>query len=368
MAELNRYISRPSHTPTRTLSKDSDELNHSINIPKPNILRIEVLSADARQAFLGGFHKILDKVKYVIMKQLADGEGYKPFYGFISSPTLPDLSVTANYQKPDKTGFDQFTSMIPFGVGKGINDATKGIRENVNSIITAAGLDSTSTGSSTIQTFKGATIAEGFIIECIWYMPEQEDLFRVSIKRLLQLAYVRNVTLTQGNIKAALTSAVSTAFKQISSVSSATINDLKSDFGISTNESASTDDTTSTSQTNASGTNISDDSESIGSALATATSAVATVAVDIDTFFGGNFTLAPLPVRVSVGHIYDLEPMVISNVTLHPSTETFQNSIGAHIPIFMSAKMQFKYWMNPGPNNKCISIIGDEMFGSKENK
>lgn len=60
--------------------------------------------------------------------------------------------------------------------------------------------------------------------------------------------------------------------------------------------------------------------------------------------------------------------MVISNVTLQPSTETFQNSIGAHIPIFMSAKIQFKYWMNPALNNKCISIIGDEMFGSKENK
>ena len=363
MAELNRYISRPSHTPTRTLSKDSNELNHSINIPKPNILRIEVLSADARQAFLGGFHKILDKVKYVIMKQLADGEGYKPFYGFISSSTLPNLSVTANYQKPDKTGFDQFTSMIPF-VGKPINDATKGIRENVNSIITAAGLDSTSTGSSTIQTFTGATIAEGFIIDCIWYMPEQEDLFRVSIKRLLQLAYVRNVTLTQGNIKATLTSAVSTALTQIVSVSAATIKDLKTDFAISTNESATTDDATATTPV----INFPDAVESMGSALATATSAVATVAVDIDTFFGGNFTLAPLPVRVSVGHIYDLEPMVISNVTLQPSTETFQNSIGAHIPIFMSAKMQFKYWMNPGPNNKCISIIGDEMFGSKENK
>ena len=363
MAELNRYISRPSHTPTRTLSKDSDELNHSINIPKPNILRIEVLSADARQAFLGGFHKILDKVKYVIMKQLADGEGYKPFYGFISSTTLPNLSVTANYQKPDKTGFDQFTSMIPFA-GKPINEATKGIRDTANSIITAAGLDSTSTGSSTIQTFKGATLAEGFIIDCIWYMPEQEDLFRVSIKRLLQLAYVRNVTLTQGNIKAALTSAVSTALTQIVSVSAATIKDLKTDFAISTNESASTDDATSTTPV----INFPDAVESMGSVLATATSAVATVAVDIDTFFGGNFTLAPLPVRVSVGHIYDLEPMVISNVTLHPSTETFQNSIGAHIPIFMSAKIQFKYWMNPGPNNKCISIIGDEMFGSKENK
>jgi hypothetical protein len=84
---------------------------------------------------------------------------------------------------------------------------------------------------------------------------------------------------------------------------------------------------------------------------------------NLNTFFGGEITANPLPVRVSIGHYLDLEPMVINNVKFMVSNEQFLSKDGTHLPIFISAEVQVSYWMQPGPTKDFISILGNEVFG-----
>ncbi len=79
-------------------------------------------------------------------------------------------------------------------------------------------------------------------------------------------------------------------------------------------------------------------------------------------FFGYNVTLVPQPVRLTVGNILDIEPLVISDITISSSKELFVNRLGAHIPITVSAKIGFETWLTPGPNHDFIRFIGDNIF------
>jgi hypothetical protein len=83
----------------------------------------------------------------------------------------------------------------------------------------------------------------------------------------------------------------------------------------------------------------------------------------LNTFFGGEITANPLPVRVSIGHYLDLEPMVIDSVKIYSSTEQFVSADGTHLPIFMNADVTVSYWMQPGPTKDFISVLGNEVFG-----
>ena len=82
----------------------------------------------------------------------------------------------------------------------------------------------------------------------------------------------------------------------------------------------------------------------------------------INTYFGGEITANPLPVRVSIGHYFDLEPMVINSVKIYASQEQFISSDGTHLPMFMNADVNVSYWMQPGPTKDFISILGNEVF------
>lgn len=77
---------------------------------------------------------------------------------------------------------------------------------------------------------------------------------------------------------------------------------------------------------------------------------------------GANFVLVPNPVRLTIGNILDVEPMVIENVSITPSEELFINSIGASIPVTMKVTVTLKPWMTPGPNHDFIHLIGDNLF------
>jgi hypothetical protein len=83
----------------------------------------------------------------------------------------------------------------------------------------------------------------------------------------------------------------------------------------------------------------------------------------INSYFGGEITANPLPVRVSIGHYLDLEPMVIESVKFMASNEQFISKDGTHLPIFITAEVQVSYWMQPGPTKDFISILGNEVFG-----
>lgn len=80
------------------------------------------------------------------------------------------------------------------------------------------------------------------------------------------------------------------------------------------------------------------------------------------TFMGANFVLVPNPVRVTIGNVLDIEPMVIQNVTITPSEEMFINSLGASIPVTMKVNVRLTQWMTPGPNHDFIHLIGDNLF------
>ena len=106
---------------------------------------------------------------------------------------------------------------------------------------------------------------------------------------------------------------------------------------------------------------------SVAQGLATVAKSVAGAGVDtynsLNSFFGGEIVANPLPVRVSIGHYLDLEPMVIDSVNISASTEQFVSADGTHLPVFMMAEVKVSYWMQPGPTKDFISILGNEVFG-----
>jgi hypothetical protein len=83
---------------------------------------------------------------------------------------------------------------------------------------------------------------------------------------------------------------------------------------------------------------------------------------NINSFFGGEITANPLPVRVSFGHYVDLEPMVIRNVKISSSAEQFISPDGTHLPVFVTADVTVEYWMQPGPDKEFMSFLGNEVF------
>jgi len=84
----------------------------------------------------------------------------------------------------------------------------------------------------------------------------------------------------------------------------------------------------------------------------------------INSFFGGNITVNPFPVRVTMGHILDIEPVVIENVTFHASKEQFISEDGTHIPLYITADIKFGMWMIPDPKKGFIRWMGDDVFNS----
>ena len=86
--------------------------------------------------------------------------------------------------------------------------------------------------------------------------------------------------------------------------------------------------------------------------------------VRLNSFFGGNITVMPFPVRLTMGHILDIEPLVIESVEFHASKEQFISEDGTHIPLFITAKIKFGMWMIPDPSKGFIRWMGDDVFNS----
>ena len=84
----------------------------------------------------------------------------------------------------------------------------------------------------------------------------------------------------------------------------------------------------------------------------------------VNTFFGGNLTVNPFPVRLTMGHILDIEPLVIERVDFESSKEQFITEDGTHIPLFITARIKFGMWMTPDPKKGFIRWMGDDVFNS----
>lgn len=446
-------------------------IRNSINELNPNVVRIEPLGPSARQAFLGPVHSTADALK-LRMAYAMNPDSFKPFYGILTPSDLRELSIRFNSVWTEETGKSSFERAMqilkspavamPLGAGVGetvgqaagygttgfgvgtaagalmsflrngksddagqsdslvgkLSSFVKNVSGRLGSSMELYGIDSSSTGAATMKTFSNSSMDVPSSLNFTWYMPEQEDLFRLSIHRLLQLAYVRSAYTDKNDFFERLKDATNSGMQQ-SFVNAKTLKDSLS--GVGTAWKSAGDSVVSTGEViaaqtpvakkvvegdngrasdavvNAVGSGVSV-GNGIGAAITKMTDAVGgtidenaremgengrfsnvdkqnvvdgmngVVAKVLEaymlgsTFLGANFVLVPNPVRVTVGNILDIEPMVITSVDITPSKELFVNSIGANIPVTMGVKVGLTQWMTPGPNHDFVHLIGDNLF------
>ena len=475
MAEENssRFGKRTRYSIKESYAQDAKGIIHnSLNELNPNVVRIEPLGPAARQAYLGPVHAAADALKLRIAYAM-NPDAFRPFYGILTPGDLKQLGISfaSRWAEEDgKSSFKRATEILKspavamplganigetvggaiggydaagFGMGTAVGAITSFLMNNktddknaadntltgkVASIVGSIGkqlgstqelygFDSSSTGASTLKRFAGATMGLNTSLTFTWYMPEQEDLFRLSIHRLLQLAYVRKAYTDKNdfydNLKAATNSGMQQSFinaknmkDSLAGVGQAWVdagngvvdtaetiigapvaktfaensNGQLSDNAVDVIESGvqvgSSVGKTITEGLNAVGGTIDENAkemsedgkfsdvnkQNIVDGMNTVISKVLQAYIEGSTFMGANFVLVPNPVRLTIGNILDVEPMVITNVKITPSEELFINSIGASIPVTIKVTVDLSPWMTPGPNHDFIHFIGDNLF------
>ena len=354
---------------------------HSPYLPNPNVVRIEVLSPSARQRYLnGGLYAITDTFKQSISMQLMAGDGSKPFYAiFNPEETIPGFGITASWDKSGKSAFSQVTSIvksIPV-VGQLGGKVLEKASDLGNMLTKASGIDTKSTGAATLKDFTGAEFNFNVPVHCKWYMPEQEHVARLSIARLLKMAYVRPMDMSSKDFVQKLTEAANQVFA--SDAWTGTMTSLKSIAGSAKdallNAAGPVGDAVGAVASGmgqamgylgdrASGAVSDEDKKAAGDVLKELANSGLDAWMKVNEFFGGNLTINPFPVRLTLGHILDIEPLVISDVKFSGSKEQFISEDGTHIPLFVNAEISFKMWMTPDPKKGFIRWLGDDIFGS----
>lgn len=392
----SKYRTRNGH-----LYQDS-QMAEGNRLVKPNVVRIEVMDSMAREEYMGGFQKDLDRLRSMMMDSIALNKGYniyEPFYGILSEGCAAVLGLHTNWQQENsrKSGFSAFSELMTSGntgtmgvtglvPGQMVHNATKKVFDSVESLasttMSLSGVNNSSTGSVTIKKFTGSNMNLKLPLTFTWYLPEQENMCRISIKRLIGMAYVRPVDMdgaqvvnafidafTQGILNGNTANAVSNIAQEALENAKAA-KDLAADTFIDPkSEVTKVVDDTATSVSDLVDGVVGTVKPTAQDALAfckDALKAVSSGAVDvyndINTFFGGEITANPLPVRVTIGHYLDLEPMVITDVKFKTSKEQFISKDGTHLPITITASVTVDYWMQPGPNKDFVSILGNEVF------
>jgi len=327
---------------------DSDK-SLSTKLPKPNILRIEVLDGNARQRYLGAVQRIGDNIKTRTYQRMTQ-DGERVFFGFLTegADSQFDLKVTWDDKSPDGVILGQLKSIaenVP-GIAGDVTQAITNITAGIGNIAgSLTGINASTTGSGTIKNFSGVSLND-YSITCGWYLPEQYSLCIKSLKTLYRMAYPRQLS----NFSA----------KQF-------INDFSTEFRNRDNQIFSGDILGAVE-------NFSNNTVSFVTDVANETGAPETLFEIYKQFregLGGNFVFNPLPVRVSVAQHMDIEPLVITGVNTKFSKETFINysgtsdQIGRHLPIFVTTTISLKYWLNPAPKLEFTNILGQELFGEK---
>lgn len=362
-----KYVQRIGHT-TGKMSK---------RLPKPNVCRIEVLDGAARRAYMGGFQKSLDTFRETMLDAIALENGYdmyEPFYGILNadSGNGPSFSVNAKWTEPtgNKSGFARMNTILTGGGGNAgllgaLPFAGNKISSFTNSVLggmeTAAqmgmelsGVNNNCTGSMTIKKFTGAQIDASLPLKFRWYLPEQEDMCRLSLKRLVMMTYVRPMDMQGNAIVNEMINGFMNAGGQLIDGAKQMIKNIGS-------RGDSGDDTYKEGKSTASNSGKTE-TGGIKSTISNILGYGVDIYNNLNTFFGGEITANPLPVRVSIGHYFDFEPMVINSVKISASNEQFISPDGTHLPVFVNAEVQVSYWMQPGPTKDFISILGNEVF------
>ena len=396
-----KYLTRVGHSETN--SKMSKRL------PKPNVCRIEVLDGAARRSYMGGFQKSIDVFRTEMLEAIANKSNYdlyEPFYGILKTDTGngPSFKVSATWQDngSNKSGFARMNTILTGGGGNSgllgvIPFAGNYLSTNVNKLANTAesfaqmgmelsGVSNQFTGSMTIKKFGGAKIEADLPLKFQWYLPEQEDMCRQSIRRLIMMTYVRPMDMEGYDIVNKMISGLMSAgetmwegakemIQKPAAGVSRIMNNLDGsgqramDYVVTGNINSADqykDSTPAAQTTESTSDNPSSSGIGVGKAIKETLAEVAGIGVDtynsINTFFGGEITANPLPVRVSIGHYMDLEPMVITGVKFNASTEQFVSADGTHLPVFIDAEVNVSYWMQPGPTKDFLSILGTEVF------
>ncbi|MBR2306008.1 MAG: hypothetical protein IKA48_02250 [Fibrobacter sp.] len=273
-----------------------------------------------------------------------------PFYGFFDPEANGDIGfdINANWEQDSSGLLNSMTnkmSKLPVVgslAGKAAG-ALSSVSNVANTLVKTMGMDNTSTGSCTMKSFSKASFAFNKSIKCSWYMPEQEAQARVSITRLLKMAYVRNFDL---NSRSDYSKKIAEAFRAMTQQMESfnMPEDSASGFaGGVLNDLAHL----------AAGV-----TETFGGSIDTLVSG----AIGINEFFGGSLTVAPMPLRLTLGHILDIEPVVITGIKVYGSKEQFMTTDGTNIPLFVNADISFDMWMIPDPNKGFVRWLGDDVF------
>lgn len=372
-----KYVQRVGHTDRNSkMSKD---------LPKPNVCRIEVMDGEARRAYMGGMSKTLDTFRETMYENLTSNyDLYEPFYGILNTESKagPSFEVKAGWTQPkndNKSGFARMNTILTDNGKSGLIGALSGnVAGKVNSVLSGienvaqlgmdlSGVNNNCTGSMTIKKFTGATINATLPLKFQWYLPEQEAMCRQSLKRLIMMTYVRPMDMSgyeivNKTIEALINAGGTLADETKSMVSDLITGEYRGSGFTPTNSTSSYKDGNATSS-NSKETSEGGIIEKGVEIMKRVTGLGVGAYNSLNTFFGGEITANPLPVRVSIGHYLDLEPMVIDSVKIYSSTEQFVSADGTHLPIFMNADVTVSYWMQPGPTKDFISVLGNEVFG-----
>ena len=368
----------------------------STRLPKPNVCRIEVMDSAARRAYMGGFQGVIDAFREQMQDALAISSGYnlyEPFYGILnnqSSGRGPSFDVTANWAENggNKSGFNRMSQILT-GNGKssGLLGVLPGLNGPVNSVLNTiehvaqagmelSGVNNSCTGSMTIKRFNGAKIDANLPLKFQWYLPEQEDMCRISLKRLVMMTYVRPMDMDGYQIVNAMIDGLLASGKQLYPVYEKAKNwvadtyrdtlDFYGGEGTAKENGKFWGDVYKDGKTTLQNAGAKEAGVSFVHKVGYAIKGIVSEGVNaynsINTYFGGEITANPLPVRVSIGHYFDLEPMVITKLSISSSNEQFVSKDGTHLPVFMYADVTLSYWMQPGPTKDFISILGNEVF------
>lgn len=353
---VSRYKQFPLHT---------DRKYHSASLPLPNVVRIEVLAPEAKARYLGKFHSLMDGFRQKLTESLMPPDANEPFYAFFDPVENGDIGfdVAANWDTTQGT-INMATNIIksipvlgssPLGsmvTGKLTEAAEKG--SNMMKMGTRMmGFNNDSTGACTMKEFTKADFKFNKNVKCSWYMPEQEDMARVSLSRLIRMAYVRNFDMdNRNNFGSKLAEALRMIPKQLASVNQAG-EGTRSAVGDTT---GGWFDTIADNGAHALAGIA--DSNIVNKVI---TEAVNT-GISLNEFFGGSLTVNPLPVRLTLGHQLDIEPLVITGIKVSGSKEQFMTTDGSNIPLFVNVDISFEMWMIPDPNKGFVQYLGDDLF------
>lgn len=373
MADTKRYTTDnttigPDGKPVTT---EPDRL--SSLLPRPNIVRIEVLDGNSRDRYLKSqtstgtgtnIYTLTNELRKTTINSIYTGDraNEKVFYGFLDPKTDSTFNLSSEWSDSSMGGdiggaIKKVISNAP-GIGDALNTAI-GIGSSFNDIANRTlGLNTTATGAATMQEFKGVKTSE-FKVSCVWYLPEQEKLANFSLKVLYRMLYPTQIA--QDKVGKLVGAAVSNVVDNAVKVGRTALAE-----GIKTSGGSDGFAAIIGGDTQPANANDNNPPSKVAEITGTAASAVSGMATAVNNFFGQNTTINPLPVRVCIGHHIDLEPLVIKGIDTKFSKETFISEVnGRHLPLFAYTTINFGFWLTPTPNMEFVSLLGTEIFGEE---